>query len=286
MSRLPITTKRRDIDVKIISGQSIFDLYQQIQIILKRESPELSNFFAEPLVNSVRGEINWNTRAIGSIKPASDFSNSEWELALKQLKSNATFINEIATKLENPGRSQSSGTQALQAMLMTPDLAKSLFLVGNELVLTQWGCHEFGTDAKNADLFEQIEKQPKKSEPIEPQQIQEIPPSENVGASPNHLVSEPNSALKADSPSASSEQQTIPLDPQSTIQTYSSIFLWRWLILLLLLILLLTGLIWKYWTNHAADNEAILRTEITELWSTLDKKIQECLPNSCVFQRS
>lgn len=280
MSRLPITTKRRDIDVKIISGQSIFDLHQQIQILLKRESPQLSNFFAEPLVNSVRGEINWNTRAVGSIKSASDFSNSEWESALIQLKANTKLINEIVTKLETAGRSKSSGTQALQAMLMTPDLAKSLFLVGNELVLTQWGCHEFGTDAKNADLFEQIEKQPQKTQLIEPEHVQESSPVENVGSPQNNVISDPDSSPIVDAPSAVAEPQTISLDSQPPTRTDGTNFFWRWLILLLLLILLLIGLIWKYWSHNVSNNETVLRTEITELWTTLDKKIQDCPPSA------
>ena len=53
MARLPLITQRRDIDVKVIYGQSIFEFYQQIQNLLQREAPELSNFFAEPIINVI-----------------------------------------------------------------------------------------------------------------------------------------------------------------------------------------------------------------------------------------
>jgi len=282
VARLPIITQRRDIDVRIVLGQSIFDLYQQIQNIIQRECPRLNNFFAEPLSNAVRGEITWNTKANGEIKSATDFSSEERSIALSKLKENASEITKLIDKLEMTGRSSSAAALAFRGMLITPDLNKSLFRVGDQLVLAQWGCFEHGTDAKSADLFEQIERQPKYDAQNELGLPQDRTPIEQELRLQN--VEEPQShppkaePLKITTESESSIDKVPPISPDvnANAPIYKNLFFWRWLILLLLMLLLVIGCLSKYWHTHLQGNESSLRAEISELWDKVDKKIREC----------
>jgi hypothetical protein len=281
MARLPITTKRREIDVRIVLGQSIFDLYQQMQILLQRECPEVTNFFAEPLVNVVRGEINWNTRLTGTIKPATEFSDEEWQVAVQKLKKNSVSINNLISRLEKSGRGNSSGTETLRSMLITPDLSKSLFQVGTEFVLAQWGCYEFGSDASNSDLFDQIERQPLKPTLVDP-----LPetnsPLEKIDSSDEVTLAVPSTKLQASDQSektikAVESTPNEPLNLGESIYQVQEEFRWRWLILLLLLLLLLLGLFLKFRHSYSVANEEFLRSEVSKLWIELDTKIQSCL---------
>lgn len=282
VARLPIITQRRDIDVRVVLGQSIFDLYQQIQNIIQRECPRLNNFFAEPLSNAVRGEITWNTKANGEIKSATEFSSEERSVALSKLKDNASEITQLIDKLEKTGRSSSAAALAFRGMLITPDLNKSLFLVGDQLVLAQWGCFEHGTDAKSADLFEQIDRQPKYDSPNElglsqdevsveqglRSQNVEKPQSLPPKADPLKIITESESYVDDAPP--------LPTGVSADASIYKNLFFWRWLILLLLMLLLIIGCLSKFWHTHMQSNEISLRAEVSDLWDKVDKKIREC----------
>lgn len=278
MARLPLITQRRDIDVRVVFGQSIFELYQQIQNLLQREAPALSNFFAEPIVNAVRGEIAWNTRAIGSPRLAADLSHEEWSNASQKLKQNSESIKSLIGKLEKAGRGNSAGTEALRGMLMTPDLKQSLFLVGDELVLTQWGCYQFGTDARSADLFEQINRQPKLGpEPSPPHAwAAPEPPPPPQSPLPIENIRPPSSAAAAEPAREPVPPGPIPVVEPSPVAAEPRKYFWRWLLLLLLLLILLIGILWKYWQGHGWDSEAALRAEVAELWQKVDKKARDC----------
>lgn len=281
MARLPIITLRRDIDVRVVFGQSIFELYKQIQNLLQREAPVLSNFFAEPIVNVVRGEISWHTRAVGNPRLASDLSPEEFNNIRQRLNNNCNLVKLLIEKLEKVGRGNSAGTEALRGMLMTPDLMRSLFVVGDELVLTQWGCYIFGTDARSADLFEQIERYPNLApspyiprvlEPVDQYSTTSISnPDENTSPS---APAAPD-VLAASEDSAVSHALTPTVTP-STLAEASHNFLWRWLWLLLLLFLLLLGILWKYWQGHGWNSEVALRADVAALWQKVDKKYREC----------
>lgn len=285
MARLPLITQRREIDVRVVFGQSIFELYQQIQNLLQREALTLSNFFAEPIVNAVRGEIAWNTRAVGAARLAAHLSPEEWAQANQQLKQNIESVKQLIGKLEKAGQGNSAGAEALRCMLMTPDLRRSLFLVGDELVLTQWGCYQFGTDARSADLFEQIERQPKftpppppipASEPPESPPPVTPPPVTPPRVTPPPVTPPPPSG---DTPPPARETEppgTTPVPDSPFTTTKSRSYFWRWLLLLLLLLLLLIGIFWKYWQSHDWNSEAALRAEVAELWQKVDKKARDC----------
>jgi len=292
MARLPLVTHRRDIDVCIIYGQSIFELYQQIQNLLQREAPDLASFFAEPLVNAVRGEVTWNTRASGIPRLAADLSPEQWSQINQRLMRYRESMSQLISKLERASRGNATGPETLRGMLMTPDLRQSLFLVGDELVLTQWGCKKYGSDAQSADLFEQIER------PLQPA----APPSHTSAEGPPAplglpplLPPSPPSDIPASTPTSAARDplpspQPWPSEPPppevepTTIVVKHPNPLWRWLVLLLLLILLVIGILWKYWQSHDWGSEARLRAEVAELLQQVEKKALGCGLQPSVIQ--
>lgn len=280
MAKLPIITHRREIDVRVVYGQNIFELYQQINNLIQRELPALGNLFAEPLVNSVRGEISWTTKASGAIKAGTSLSDAEWLNLGSKLKNDLALILGLIEKLEKAGRSNSAGTEALRCMLVTPDLRSSVFQVGNEVVVTQWGCYEFGSDVRNADVFEQIEAEPKApSEPQMPSSLTvyptteavqlEVPPIQPIQVTEPILpTADPAAPSFGASPGPALESPTAPEVEKS--------FIWRWLLLALLILLLLVGLFAKYWQTGHAGADMKLKAEIAQLTTDLDKKISDC----------
>ena len=79
MQTLPIITKRTLIDVKGINGQPIFSYYQQLVSLLQRDPSDrnLAVFFAEPVVNAMRGEVAWVTKLEGPIRSFQDLTPDE-----------------------------------------------------------------------------------------------------------------------------------------------------------------------------------------------------------------
>ncbi|MEI8401268.1 MAG: hypothetical protein WCG12_10720, partial [Alcaligenaceae bacterium] len=76
MQTLPLITKRTLIDVKGINGQPIFSYYQQLVSLLQRDLSDrnLPVFFAEPVVNAIRGEVAWVTKLEGPIRSFQDLT--------------------------------------------------------------------------------------------------------------------------------------------------------------------------------------------------------------------
>ena len=283
-----LSTPRKDIDVKVVYGQTIFDLYQQIIRLLQKESPDgrLSLFFAEPIPNVMRGEINWHTRASGTIRKLEDLTSEQKQAVAAQLQANCAEVRSIVAKLEKTTSAKDIGVEALKHMLMTPDLGKSLFIVGEHLVLTQWGCFTYGQDSKNFDLNDQVlksvklpppappviaepepEPEPKPAPPVlrEPESapiVMPQPVSEKLNAvadqpsSPESVFDAPAMAeTPPESPAQVPPAPPIPPEPPENTEpaaqepepAYEQPFYWRWLVLLLLLLLLIVGLFLKDW---------------------------------------
>lgn len=79
MQTLPVVTQRKLIDVKGINGQPVFTYYQQLVSLLQRDAnqPSLATFFAEPVVNPLKGEIAWSTKLSGEVRAFETLSASE-----------------------------------------------------------------------------------------------------------------------------------------------------------------------------------------------------------------
>jgi hypothetical protein len=280
MRKLPITTKIDTIDVKPVARQPLFSLYDQTIRTLKREkgAEKLANFFAEPNVSKTDNEIRWRTLATGPIRSWAELSEQEQQRAGEQLKENCSLLQEICQRLTKAQGADSPTVEALQNMQVTPSLQNSLFMVGDEVVLTQWGCRPFGTQPVDFNLEGQGKELAKKIvrpaavvppviEPFtkEPEFIPPPPPPPSPPEDPPVVVPPP------DEPPAPEEKKPEEKKP----------LLWRWLVLLLLLLLLLIGLFLKKWTYVAPYDTAAedrYRAEIAELWQKIDDKSKQCVP--------
>ncbi len=288
MANLPIVTKTSDIDIKSVYGQSIFDFYPQLKKILQQQpnGPELSQFFSEPVLNNVRGEVTWFTPISGPVKSLSDMSPDERRWAGEKIKSYTQMVNDAANHLVQMSGPKSLGAEALRNALVTPHLADSLFLVGDKLVMAQWGCVPYGVSSRDFDLVTEgqalgiivdnspepeppILQEPEAPKPPEPEEPK--PPEPELPKPPEP---EPQPEPEPDPP----EPEPEPEPPKPLTLTE---ILWRWLVILLLTLLLLAGLLMKgctYTVFGTTDNEDQLRTEIAILWVKVQEKVASCLP--------
>ena len=125
MQTLPVVTQRKLIDVKGINGQPVFTYYQQLVNLLQRDAgqPPLAPFFAEPVVNPLKGEIAWSTKLSGEVRSFEALSPAEKINVAQKLSANCQRVRALARQISGDGVSSASahGAQALLAMLSTPD---------------------------------------------------------------------------------------------------------------------------------------------------------------------
>jgi hypothetical protein len=296
MANLPIVTKTSDIDIKSVYGQSIFEFYPQLKKILLQQpnGPELSQFFSEPVLNNVRGEVTWFTSINGPIKSFADMTPDERRWAGEKIKSYSQMVNDAASHIVQMSGPKSLGAEALRNALTTPKLDDSLFLVGDKLVMAQWGCVPYGESSKDFDLVTEgkalaiivdnplePEPEPELSKPPEtepPKPPEPEPPKPQEPEPPKPPEPEPPKPPEPEPPKPPEPKLIEPEPPQA--KTLAEV-LWRWLVILLLTLLLLAGLLMKSCTYVAigsTDNEDQLRTEIANLWVKVQEKAAACLP--------
>lgn len=250
MQTLPILTKRTQIDVQGINGQPIFSYYQQLLGLLKKNSSgeDLSLIFAEPVTNVLRGEVSWVTKLEGPVRPFEAWTADEKLQVAKTLSQFCAKVRQIADKVATgTGASASYGAQALRAMLSTPDPLASLFLVGDQLVIAQWGCLPYGVSAGSQDIDTQFARSFK-----------------------------PATKVMAD------HQKTLAAT-QSPSGTFGLTGVLQWLVLGLLLLALILGLFYKQWLTILDPGPSIqveesLRTRIADLWVKVEEKSAVCFP--------
>lgn len=254
MQTLPIITKRTQIDVQGINGQPIFSYYQQLLGLLKKEGQQegLIHLFAEPVINVLRGEVSWVTKLDGPVRPFDALSPDEKLSVAKTLTQACVTVRRLADKVETgAGSSAAYGSQALRAMLSTPDALASLFMVGDQLVLTQWGCIPYGTKAGDHNIdtrFAEVFK-----------------PAAKVIAS----------------------QKAAEVAAQTPARTFGFTAIAQWLTLAALCLLLFAGLFYKQWRTVLDPGPSVqveegLRTRIAELWGKVEKKSAICFPPALV----
>jgi hypothetical protein len=249
MQTLPIITKRTQIDVQGINGQPIFSYYQQLLGLIKKNSVDngLISLFAEPVTNVLRGEVSWVTKLEGSIRAFDVLSTEEKLMVAKKLSQFCDAVRGIADKVStSSGPSAAFGAQALRAMLSTPDALASLYLVGDQLVIAQWGCIPYGQQADHHSIDTKF--------------AQSYTPAAKVIAA----------------------QQTA----QAAALTSTSNFLAplaQWTTLAVLTVLLFAGLFYKQWLTvldpgPSLQVEESLRTHVDQLWIQVEKKAAACFP--------
>lgn len=250
MQTLPIITKRTQIDVQGINGQPIFSYYQQLLGLLKKEGQHESviHLFAEPVTNVMRGEVSWVTKLDGPVRPFDALSPDEKLDVAKTLAQACAMVRRVADKVQTgTGSSATYGAQALRAMLSTPEVLASLFMVGDQLVLTQWGCIPYGAKASDHNIdarFAAVFK-----------------PAAKVIAS----------------------QKAAEVAAQSPARTFGFLAIAQWLTLAALCLLLFAGLFYKQWLTVLDPGPSVqveegLRTRIAELWGKVEQKSAACFP--------
>lgn len=246
MQTLPVVTQRKLIDVKGINGQPVFTYYQQLVSLLQRDAgqPPLGMFFAEPVVNPLKGEIAWSTKLSGEVRSFEALSPAEKMSAAQALSTNCQRVRTLAQHLSNNASSSASvhGAQALLAMLSTPDALNSIFLVGDQLVVAQWGCVPYGEKSNDFDLDTRFAKDYRPAEKVITANQRQAQPSESLAQS-----------------------AVLP-----------------WLILIALLLLLAAGLTNRQWLGvvvsaSSAQEESALRARIDQLWNQIGAKSQSCV---------
>jgi hypothetical protein len=250
MQTLPIITKRTQIDVQGINGQPIFSYYQQLLGLIKKEGVDnrLINLFAEPVTNVLRGEVSWVTKLEGSVRSFDELSPDEKLTVAKTLSQSCEAVRRIADKVStSSGPSAAYGAQALRAMLSTPDALASLYMVGDQLVMTQWGCIPFG---QQADLHS-----------IDARFAESYKPAAKVIAA----------------------QQTAQVATPASTRSFNVVSLAQWMTLVVLTVLLLAGLFYKQWSTvldpgPSVQVEEALRTHVEKLWIQVEKKAAACFP--------
>lgn len=305
MRRLPISTASDNIDVKSVFGQSLFGMYHQIVRLLSAEprTTALQHFFAEPAVNKTDGSINWYTKAEGPIRCWDELTLSEQTTAIATVNSNCQLISSFCEQLIRSQGPSSPTVEALKSMLINPNITQSLCMVGQHLVITQWGCRPFGTSESDFSLEVQGERakqfvipQPafnnngsSDSEVIN-DSGSNAPPSLSVGQIPpttpssvaTDLISEPELE-----PVAETEPETEPKtepepEPQSPRRSIRDL-LWRWVIILTLLALFFIGVLLKGCTTSAIHTASIDQREFGEMADLVlaaDEKLLQCRPQT------
>ncbi|MDD5581305.1 MAG: hypothetical protein PHY16_18800 [Methylobacter sp.] len=155
MKKLPYTTLRSKVEIRGVYGQPVFDFYQQFCRILDQENPErsLSQFFAEPQLNALKGEIQWYTNSEGTVKPYSQLESTSKTEVLDKISNILQGTREIGGRFAAEGGSESTRTEIFKATLSATDLEKCLFLVGEQPVLCEWGCKSIVEGVSSVDLW-------------------------------------------------------------------------------------------------------------------------------------
>jgi hypothetical protein len=272
MQKLPVVSSRKEIEIKTINGQSIFDFYRQIARILKSEYPSetLADMFAEPLLNDIKGEISWLTARSGPIKRLSELSVNERKALAGQMTSASEKIQRLISKLEKSAGSHSSGIVALRNMLISPGLETSLYSVNGAVVLAQWGCIPYGTDPKNFDVIVECER-------ILGNELSTISLQKPIerGPEPNHattaIISPPDYVPASAAPMEDAEAPSIAQVPPA-------LFPWRFIALAILSLILILGILSFRGFNSQSTLIDQLHYQIDQLWARVGSKVVACFP--------
>jgi hypothetical protein len=156
MRKLPYVTNRSVVEVHGVYGQSVLDFHEQIRRLLLQETKNkaVGEFFAEPQINSLRGEITWYTEADGPVQQFADLSATEKDELWQKMLAVRDQIKMVGEKYAAQG-GQTAGTRidTFRAMLSITSVDHCLFSVGGQPVLCEWGCNPISESEKSVDLW-------------------------------------------------------------------------------------------------------------------------------------
>lgn len=142
MQILPITTRKRDIDIRTVYGSGISEIFVRIRAALYPLPGDLSVLLAEPIVDDIRGEIRWATHLSGEPTPLRVFSPLEAKSILHKYEQKIMLIGTALESVRSKTPSSVVRPEQFVRMIRGIHLEESLFVVGGELVLTAWTCTE------------------------------------------------------------------------------------------------------------------------------------------------
>lgn len=282
MQKLPVQTPTAEIDIRRYGGQTIFELRKVIDNIFRSKPAykNLASFFAQPNVSGSSG-ILWYTSIEGSVRSYSEVDASLQQQARERLEQVHSQIDEIRSSFGGDRADTNHVAQALAAMLQTPSLDQSLFLVGDSWVLTQWGCYPYGATAR----------------PSIPEQIKSLPinEQERLISGPDEATTEvPTATEQVNSPPPPgptvppvTPEPVDPVTPQVAQPSMREEALeekiapgfpawWRWVLLgLVLLLLLLLLLLW--WKDRHESGRLGLVAEVAALKAQQEMRQEQCL---------
>ena len=271
MRQLPIQTKISEVEVTHVFGQPLFGLFGQVMRIFGRsaDGAQLKNLFSEPSISKIERVIYWRTRVTGEVRLWADLSDAERFSATKKITLYCESIQNLCDVLTKEQGPNALIVEALRCMLVSPGIEESLCLVGDQLVLTQWGCRPFGRQASDYDLKVQGAKARASLKiPVTDLPVDVASPNVKSGYSGEQdnlplEMPESNSrpAVQEKAPAETNNKVDdahvqAPEEPAEAVLPVPvgptpNRFYWRWLLLLLLLIILLLGLLFKKWTYLA-----------------------------------
>lgn len=282
MAKLPVVTPTQKFDIRFINGQPVFDLREQIINILTQDSKSgiFREFFAEPIVNHSKGEISWYSHGSGDVRPFAAITTDERLRISSTIKDIDQRLKSTAEKLSKASPQSAWIGDAMRSMLLVPNLEQSLFMVGDQPVLCQWGCVPFGSDPGDFDMVNQRFDIVVRDTSAMPTAVPE--PTSSGGDLPE--VVPPLAAMPE--PPDTTEPPPPDEPPPPPEAPAPTAFDWRrllpWLLALFLLLLLLLGLYLNYLYRHhyfVQDYSAEIareRVEIDRLWGAIEEKSRQC----------
>jgi hypothetical protein len=161
MQTLPILTERNAVDVKMINSQPIFSYYNRLVDLLERDpfDSSLASFFAVPVIRLRPNGMSWVTQFAGDVRSFNELTFAEKVEAAAQLKQKCRRVRAIANRVGASATTPAMyGEKALLGMLSTPNALGSIFMVGDNVVIAQWGCKPIGDTEDAPDLDVQLSK--------------------------------------------------------------------------------------------------------------------------------
>ena len=262
MVKIPVVTLKKDVEIKTINGQSVFDLREQLLTILGRDIEDLplKTFFAEPVVNEVKGEISWYSQVSGKVQPWSALDADAKQAALGTIRQIDGRLKAAADRLAGSGGHLGWLRDATRAMLSAPGQDGSLFLVGTVPVLTQWGCTPFGSNPSHYQIIVEDHDTP-------------FPRSVPVAATLPSLAPPPTEPeVQPDAPVQPAAEYVAPPVPPEPVSVARKRHLWfdpfAALLGLLLLLLLILGIYMNYRYTDAgtAATIGLAQDRVDVLW--------------------
>ncbi len=136
-----------------VHGQRVIDLHQQLTGLLRaRLGPSHAALFAEPVSGRSGDEIVWYIDLTGRVTKLSEAPDAERSAGEARLAELIGEIEEQIESLESSGDAASEfNAESLRQALVCPE--DSLYLVGDQPVIVNWGCRLATEDVAPTELI-------------------------------------------------------------------------------------------------------------------------------------